>query len=107
MKNVIISFPIESEWYKKYSSRTYTVPILSHLTERFTFSIPTEEYIDDEMLINLANSIGTIDCPLVKLSYTTDEMYVELKRYFKPTLIAHDTYGDKEITTFLFEYTKN
>ncbi len=107
MKNIIISFPIESEWYKKYRSRIYIVSTLSNLTNCFTFSLPTSEYIDDELLINLANSIGTVDCPLVKLSYETDEVYVRFKRLFKPTLINHDSYGEKEITTFVFEYTKN
>lgn len=107
MKKVIISFPIESEWYKKYGSRTYAVPILSNLTNCFTFSLLTSEYIDDELLINLANSIDTVDCPLVKLSYTTDDVYVQFKRLFKPALINHDSYGEKEITTFVFKHTKN
>lgn len=108
MKDVYISFPIESEWYEKYRSRGYTVPILSNLTNCFTFSLPTSEYIEDELLVNLANSIGTVDCPIVKLSYATDEVYVQFKKLFKPTLINHDSYGKKEITTFVFvEYIKN
>lgn len=107
MESVIISFPIESEWYKKYGSKTYTVLILSQLTNSFTFSLPTNEYKDDELLNNLANSIGTVDCPLVKLSYATDEVYVQFKRPFKPSFIANGNYGKKEITTFVFNYTKN
>ena len=107
MKNVIISFPIESEWCKKYGSRTYTAYALSNFTNCFTFSLTTSEYINDELLINLANSMGTVDCPLVNLSYTTDEVYVQFKRLFKPILINHDSYGENEITTFVFEYTKD
>lgn len=104
LKNVTITFLTASDWYKKYQKRTYTVLLLSRFVERFAFSMYTDDYIDDEMLINLANSIGTVDAPLVKISYDTDEDYVQIKRWFVPSIISHNEDG---VTTFVFEYTKN
>ena len=104
MKNVIISFPIESEWYEKYHSRVYEVTTLESGSEKFAFSLPTEDYLNDELLLKLANSACTIDAAQVKLSYTTDDVYVQFKRLFNLSHVFHSELG---YTAFVFEYIKN
>lgn len=104
MKNVIISFPIESDWYEKYGSRTYEVTTLESSGEKFAFSLSTEDYFNDKLLMKLANSAGTVDAAQVKLSYTTDDVYVQFKRLFSLNHVFHSELG---YTAFVFEYIKN
>ena len=104
MKQVTIGFPIESEWHQEYSSRTYEVMTLESSGEKFAFSLSTEDYFNDELLMKLANSACTIDAAQVKLSYATDDVYVQFKRLFSLSHVFHSELG---YTAFVFEYIKN
>ena len=84
----------------------FQVLTLNLSENHFTFSLPYDDYINDKYLIDLANSIGTIDSSPVLIRYTTDDIKATIKWHLKPISIMHDCFEGKEITTFVLEFIK-